>query len=198
MASAKHGHSYSTEYKIWQGIHQRCCNPKASGYARYGGRGVVVAPEWGTFEAFLRDMGHRPSLLHSLDRRANDGPYSKDNCRWATGSEQQNNRRDNVIIAHDGRSQPLKVWAQELGLCPATLWNRIKRSRMTTADALRPDSLKARGAKSRFAKLKECDIPRVRQMYADGVSFKQIGARFGAHPDTIASIVHRKTWRHIP
>lgn len=94
-----HGHAKkrSTEYAIWTAMRQRCANPKNKDYSEYGGRGITVSTRWNRFEIFLQDMGPRPSDAHSLDRKNNSGPYSPDNCRWATHSQQANNRRPRRI-----------------------------------------------------------------------------------------------------
>jgi hypothetical protein len=67
----------------------RCGKSNHPNWENYGGRGIKVCDRWlESYENFLADMGRRPSSKHSIDRVNNDGPYSKDNCRWATPKEQ--------------------------------------------------------------------------------------------------------------
>ena len=92
-----HGHTVgrvrSPEYVSWCAMHQRCSSPKTRSFERYGGRGIKVCERWRSFEAFLNDMGPRPSLSHSIDRIEVDRNYEPGNCRWATRVEQALNKR---------------------------------------------------------------------------------------------------------
>lgn len=92
-----HGGTYTPEYKVWQGMHQRCGNENDKSFADYGGRGIKVCDAWQAFEQFLEDMGERPSGEHSLDRINVNGGYEPKNCRWVTHAEQQRNKRNSII-----------------------------------------------------------------------------------------------------
>lgn len=96
LANTRHGHTRSGKesrvYSSWHSMGQRCRNPRATGYADYGGRGITICLRWQVFENFLADMGERP-IGTSLDRIDNDGNYEPSNCRWATRTQQTFNRR---------------------------------------------------------------------------------------------------------
>ena len=90
----KHGLSRTTEYRSWHAMLWRCYDQRAPSYRYYGGRGISVCAEWRrSFEQFLRDMGSKPSVKHSIDRIDPSGNYDPANCRWATAKEQASNQR---------------------------------------------------------------------------------------------------------
>jgi len=113
--TATHRLTRAPEHYIWTSMIQRCTNPNNISYPRYGGRGISVHPRWRKFERFLRDMGRRPSPIHTLERINNYQGYFKGNCRWATRQEQANNKRNNIRITFMGKTKTLAQWAELLG-----------------------------------------------------------------------------------
>jgi hypothetical protein len=126
--STKHGGTRMPEYRIWCHMRGRCMNPRDAKYPIYGARGITVDPSWlHDFSQFLADMGRRPSPSHTLERRNNNGPYSAENCLWATPAQQSRNTRQNVFLTWDGITLCLTDWAHRLGINETTLRQRLRR-----------------------------------------------------------------------
>lgn len=112
-----HGECHSPEYIIWQAMKRRCSGTSKKHRRRYHDRGITVCSRWETsFEAFLADVGRRPSRNHSIDRIDNDKGYEPSNVRWATRSEQQNNRHTNNVIYYKGERLTLTQLSQQTGV----------------------------------------------------------------------------------
>lgn len=120
----KHGRTETREYQSWCNMKGRCHTPNKTGYEYWGGRGIKVCDAWiESFETFLRDMGPCPQGM-TLDRKDNDGDYAPGNCRWASHEVQSNNQSSNIRITHNGKTQTVAQWAQELGIKYHTLYRR--------------------------------------------------------------------------
>lgn len=97
----RHGYAGTREHATWLDMRNRCRNPDAHNYARYGGRGIKVCERWDAFENFLADLGERPGKGYSIERRDNDGDYEPSNCKWATRFEQARNKRNTYTPEED-------------------------------------------------------------------------------------------------
>lgn len=123
----KHGYAGTSTHHVWKGMRQRCLNANAPAYADYGGRGITICERWmESFENFLADMGEKPEGL-TLDRRDNNGPYSPENCAWASRKAQAENRRSNRILEFGGKRQILSQWAADMGEPVTLLAGRLDR-----------------------------------------------------------------------
>jgi hypothetical protein len=183
-ARAKNG---SKEYKIFQGIAQRCSNERSRDYPRYGGAGIKC--EFNSFKEFNASLGPCPPEKSSVDRIDPNGNYAPGNVRWADASEQANNRRNNVVIACFGRCQTLSQWAREVGITPRALSIRLEKHRVEVALTL-PKNAHARGSRDGYEPVRrfafhgrECSVKQLsttKEAVANGIDEQLIWSRINA------------------
>lgn len=124
--SATHGMSKSPTYVVWRGMVARCsATSTIPTYQAYRERGITVCDRWMSFSGFLSDMGVRPDGT-TLDRIDNDGNYEPGNCRWATPTQQQGNKRNNRLLTYQGITTYVAEWARRVGLPHRVLKDRLR------------------------------------------------------------------------
>lgn len=124
---SKHGESKTKLYKVWSHMLQRCHLPKDMGYKNYGGRGITVCDRWrSNFLYFKEDMNETFSPGLELDRIENSKGYYKDNCRWATSKQNNNNKRTNCYLEINGVTKTAMEWSEIHGLNSRCISNRVR------------------------------------------------------------------------
>lgn len=114
--SFRHGMARTAQYKRWASMIDRCTNPNNPMYPHYGGRGITICERWRhDFMAFHEDMGPCPPGL-SIDRIDVNGPYSPENCRWATDIEQHRNTRRTIMVEYLGQRMSLREACERSGV----------------------------------------------------------------------------------
>lgn len=122
------GHVRSRIFVIWSNMLNRCNNIKSNNYKYYGERGIIVYPGWSDytiFKTWALENGYSDDL--TLDRINSDGNYEPGNCRWATRTEQANNRGKTIFLDFNGEKLPLADWSRRLGIAIGTIHSRLRR-----------------------------------------------------------------------
>lgn len=124
MPITKHRMCHTRIYQIWNAMKQRCSNPKAISYPRYGAKGISVCPEWEDFIGFYNwamANGYEDHL--TIDRIDGNGNYEPSNCRWTTKKEQQNNTSYNRRYTYNGETLTISQWAEKAEM-PRNMLNK--------------------------------------------------------------------------
>lgn len=121
-------------YVTWVSMKSRCRDKENKSYEYCGAKGIKVCARWEVLENFIEDMGLRPKGM-SLDRIDNTKNYYKENCKWSTKKQQENNKTNNIVIEYEDQKHTLAEWSRILGIHQRTLHNRLFRSKMSVATA---------------------------------------------------------------
>lgn len=189
---------------------QRCYNKECKDYEFYGGRGITIDSRWLEDPInMLIDMGLRPDG-YTLERIDNDGPYSADNCRWATRQDQMQNTRSVSVIEFQGERHCISEWERLKGFKPGTLKARLNRLGYTVEEAMTKEvkcggllpgkdyeHLKDRSWRNtsklhpRKPKFNLEDVVRIRAEVFLGESRSSVARRWGTSTTTVSNIVDR-------
>lgn len=124
-----HGKYNTKLHDIYYSMKQRCYNTKNKRYKDYGGRGIIICVDWlnnfMTFYNWAINNGYKEGL--TIDRIDVNGNYEPSNCRWITRAEQPKNRRNNIFITYNGKTQIASEWAKELNLSRTTIYRKLKK-----------------------------------------------------------------------
>jgi hypothetical protein len=141
--------------------------------------------------------------------------WMKDRGAWHRLSPQLRRGYLRVGLQRDGklhwRSVHRLVLEAFVGPCPPgmqachangdRLDNRLANLRWDTPQANCQDKRRhgtvVRGSRQRRAKLREADVPLVRQMRQAGASYGKIAVRFGVARATVIALLKGRTWNHV-
>lgn len=129
-------------YGIWKAMKSRCYYEKSEMFKHYGRRGITVCDEWKNSFISFYDWSIKNGYDENaergqctIDRIDVNGNYEPNNCRWATIKQQANNTRRNHLIKYNGKTQTVSQWANELGVEPDSIFNRLQKG-FTEEEAL--------------------------------------------------------------
>lgn len=113
------------QYVIWANMKRRCNSYDANFIKYYRSKGIHYPKKWETFEGFWEDMANGYANNLSIDRIDGNKSYSKENCRWATPSQQMSNTSQVKLITWKGITLNMSQWARKLGIGHNTISYRL-------------------------------------------------------------------------
>jgi len=190
------------EYRVWEGIKQRCLNPKSAFYKYYGGRGITVDQRWLSFDGFYADMGPRPNPTDTIERIDNDGPYAPWNCKWASRAEQGKNRReasDAVKITYNGETKTMAEWSRHLNVPYQVLYHRWLRNPNEDFGLLCIRPPRISGEHHFAAKFTAEQVREMRRLYFSGEcsSYAEVGRKFNLDRRHARCIIIGKFYKDV-
>jgi hypothetical protein len=111
---------------IWINMMRRCYKTTDKQYMDYGGRGIRVCQAWKNYSKFkdwAYSNGYKDDL--TIERIKVNKGYNPNNCKWATRTEQANNRRSNRLLSVNGEVKTIADWGRISGIKPSVISSRV-------------------------------------------------------------------------
>ena len=185
-------------------MNKRTKDSSPSAKKTYLDRGISVCQGWQNFDNFYKDMGDKPSPVHSIDRINNEKGYScgyceeclknnwPANCRWATSKEQANNRRSNILVEYKDQTKTLCEWSEFLKINKSTLYIRYKKGlrppHLFQSDPL-ADRIKVLKNSWKIRRFSAEQVELIKIDFANGLTKRQVAKKYDAPENTIHTLV---------
>jgi hypothetical protein len=160
----------------------------------------LLCERWQDVEAFVADVGVKPSPDHEIDRIDNSRGYEPGNVRWVTRSRNDRNRRNNVWIEYRGERRLLIDVCEERGIPWDSIRWRIRSGWPVDAAVETPIRPKApNGSRPpvrwHCRRLTDAERREIHRLYAaGGTSHSRLAAQFGVKPTIVGIIVKDPRW----
>lgn len=120
-----HWMTWTRIYRIWKCMKSRCNWIHQDDYKNYWWRWIKILRK--DFQEFYDDMwdSYRDNL--TIERKDVNWHYCKDNCCRITNQEQQNNRRDNILLTYKWITKTKQQRWDILWIPKSTMGKRIKK-----------------------------------------------------------------------
>lgn len=145
----------------------------------------------------MRGMSNGYTDELKLDRTDNNGSYTPLNCRWVTQKVQNNNRRDNVIIEHDGKALTLAEWCDTTGIDRSTFFTRYRKG--MTGDKLFAPVRKFNMKKKREKtdRITADTALEIKKDILAGMKNVDIAIKHNVTAGLVSHIKQGNSWRHV-
>lgn len=140
LRSTTHGMSETLAYRSYANAKGRCTNPNDTNFHNYGGRGIEF--RFSSFEEFFAEVGPRPTVKHSIERKDGNKHYEKGNVHWTDSVRQNRNLTKNVCLTCGGETKPMSEWAETLNKTHHFLYGRYRRGWCTSCTLTLPKNHK--------------------------------------------------------
>ena len=179
-------------YRVWSGM-----NSRTKDSVKYIRRGICKGLS--EFDHFIKVVGPRPSLEHSIDRENNNGGYwcgccdeckslgRTKNIRWATAYVQGNNKNNVHRITYRGETKTISEWAIALSLPRDRLASRF-RSGWTPEAMLETPFLKNHHYRNPIHSDNTMQTQCAKE-YLAGALIKELGKKYKCDPHAISNLL---------
>ena len=169
---------------IFNGMRDRCYNPRNKAFRFYGGMGVTICDEWladpKRFESWALAHGYTDKL--TIDRIDSAKGYSPANCRWVSKHDNAKWKATTNHFTVNGVTNSGRGWAEQLALSPNYINTYARAHTRAETEQLIADIM--------TGKRQVASAPRLYTVNGTPCTLTEIAARFSISKAALTAYLH--------